>query len=260
MGISTHTGVRMFTSEERERLRIELIAAARRDARIIAAATTGSAATEQLDRWSDIDLAFRITGAADMGQVIADWTYQMYRERGAVHHLDVARDGILFRVFLLASTLQVDLAFWPEAEFGAIGPTFRLLFGTANPRPPWPPPTAAELVGWGWLYALHSRSSIARGQLWQAECMLSAMRDQVLALACLRHDLPTSYLRGADRLPPEAVAGLERGLVGALDPNELRRAFQVVCAALVTEIGRAALGQDARLASVVGALANLRTD
>lgn len=30
---------------------------------------------------------------------------------------------------------DADLAFWPAAQFGAIAPTFRLLFGTANERP-----------------------------------------------------------------------------------------------------------------------------
>src|SRR5437868_3583950 len=87
--------------------------------------------------------------------------------------------------------------------------------GVGRPRPPWPPPSVGELVGLGWLHALHARSSIERGQLWQAEYMVSGVRDQVLALACLRHGLPAAYARGADRLPPDAVAGLDAGLVRA---------------------------------------------
>ena len=63
--------------------------------------------------------------------MVADWTARMYAEHGAVHHLDVTSGATLYRVFLLASTLQVDLAFAPAAEFRAIAPTFRLLFGTA---------------------------------------------------------------------------------------------------------------------------------
>jgi predicted nucleotidyltransferase len=245
----------MFTPDDREQLREELVAAARRDPRIVAAAATGSAATGALDRWSDIDLAFRIADGADIGQIVADWTEQMYLERGAVHHVDVARGNVLFRVFLLASTLQVDLAFWPSAEFGAVGPSFRLLFGTAAARPAWPPPAVGELVGLGWLHALHARSSIERGQLWQAEYMVSGMRDQVLALACLRHGLPAAYARGADRLPPDAVAGLDAGLVRALDSAELRRAFRAVCAALVSEISHPGREMSARLAGVVASLA-----
>jgi predicted nucleotidyltransferase len=245
----------MFTPDDRERLREELVAAASRDPRIVAAAATGSAATGNLDRWSDIDLAFRIADGADIGRVVADWTEQMYRDRGAVHHVDVARGNVLFRVFLLASTLQVDLAFWPSAEFGAVGPSFRLLFGTAEARPLWPPPTVGELVGLGWLHALHARSSIERGQLWQAEYMVSGMRDQVLALACLRHGLPAAYARGADRLPPDAVAGLHAGLVRSLDSAELRRAFRAVCAALVAEINRPGSEMSAQLAGVVASLA-----
>jgi hypothetical protein len=228
----------MFTPEDRTRLRDALIAAARADPRITGAALTGSAAAGAEDRWSDIDLALCVAGGADPGRVVADWTDHMYRGCGAVHHLDVHRGDTLFRVFLLASTLQVDIAFWPAAEFGAVGPTFRLLFGTANERPARPPPDAAGLIGMGWLYALHARSSIARGRAWQAEYMISGMRDQVLALACLRHGAPAVEGRGIDALPPDATAAVAAGLVRSLDAAELRRAFRVVTDALIAEIVR----------------------
>src|SRR5262249_31456028 len=150
----------MFTPEERAQLRDGLIAATRADTRITGAALTGSAAAGAEDRWSDIDLALAVAASADPGRLVADWTDRVYREGGAVHHLDVYRGATLFGVFLLGSTLQVDIAFWKEAEFGAYGPTFRLLFGTANPPRERPPLDAAGLIGMGWLYALHARSSI----------------------------------------------------------------------------------------------------
>jgi hypothetical protein len=237
-----------FTPEDRIRLRDELIAVARADARITSAALTGSAALGAEDRWSDIDLALGVAANADRGRVIADWTDHMYRECGAVHHTDVNWGATLFRVFLLGSTLQVDLAFWPAVEFGAIGPTFRLLFGTANERPAPPAPGAAGLIGMGWLYALHARASIARGRVWQAEYMISGMRDQVLALACLRHGVPAVQGRGIDSLPPEATAPVAGGLVRLLDDAELRRAFGVVTEALIAETERADHSLAGRLA------------
>ena len=246
----------MFTPEDRTRLRDALIAAARADPRLTGAALTGSAAVGAEDRWSDIDLAPGIAGGADREQVVAGWTERMYREEGAIHHLDVYLGDTLFRVFLLANTLQVDLAFWPQAQFGALGPTFRLLFGTANERPHRPPPTAEGLIGWAWLYALHARSSIARGRAWQAEHMISAMRDQVLALACLRHGLPAVEGRGIDRLPPEATAAVAAGLVRSLDAAELRRAFGVVTEALIAEVERADADLACRLTAPLRALAS----
>jgi hypothetical protein len=239
----------MFTPEDRGRVRDALIASARADARITSAALTGSAALGTGDRWSDIDLALGVAGGADRSQVVADWTDRMDREHGAVHHVDVSWGNVLFRVFLLASTLQVDLAFWPAAEFGAIAPTFRLLFGTTNERPVPPPSGAATLIGMGWLYALHARSSIARGRVWQAEYMLSGMRDQVLALACLRHGVPAVQGRGIDSLPPEATAAVADALIRSLDAAELRRAFGVVTEALIVEIERADPGLVFRLAA-----------
>ena len=239
----------MFTPEDRDQLRAALVTAARADGRISGAALTGSGAVGATDRWSDIDLALAVAPAADHDQVVADWTDRMYRAHTAIHHLDVVHERILYRVFLLASTLQVDLAFWPAAEFGATGPTFRLLFGTANQRPPRPAPIAAELIGMGWLYALHVRSSIARGRPWQAEYMLSAARDQVLALICLRHGLSAVEGRGIDHLPAEATAAITGALVRSLDTAELRRAFGIVSDALIAEAAQVNTALATRLAA-----------
>jgi len=226
----------MFTPAEREKLRSELIEVARADKRITGGAITGSATLGQEDSWSDVDLAFGVRETSEIAGTVADFNERMYRDHHALHHLDVASGTWLYRVFLLSSTLQVDLAFAPEAEFGARAPTFRLAFGTANERPREPLPPAESLIGWAWLYALHARSSIARGKPWQAEYMISGMRDQVLALACRRHDLPSKEGRGVDRLPPEVTTPLQAMLVRSLDPGELTRAFGTATVALISEI------------------------
>ncbi|TDC48868.1 nucleotidyltransferase domain-containing protein [Jiangella ureilytica] len=225
----------MFTPDERSALRDTLIAAARADDRIEGVALTGSAAAGAEDRWSDIDLAFGLAEGADQAAVIAGWTAAMYDAHGAVAHHDVPRDGTIYRVFLLANTLQVDVAFAPAAEFGAIAPTFRLLFGTAREQPAAAPPEAAGLVSMGWLYALHARSSIERGRAWQAVHMIDGLREQVIALACLHHDLPAWQGRGVDRLPPAVLEPLLGSLVGGLDDATLRRAFAAATEALLTE-------------------------
>jgi hypothetical protein len=226
----------MFTPAERERLRSELIELARVDDRITGGAITGSAAFGPEDRWSDIDLAFGVRDASEVAATLDDFSGRMYRDHHALHHLDVTSGAWIYRVFLLPSTLQVDLAFAPQAEFGARAPTFRLAFGTARDKPPASPEPAERLIGWAWLYALHARSSIARRRSWQAEYMISGMRDQILALACRRHDLPTKEGRGIDRLPPEVTAPLEGALVRSLDPEGLARAFGVATTALISEI------------------------
>jgi hypothetical protein len=226
----------MFGIEERQRLKDVLISAAQLDEQISAAALTGSAASGAEDRWSDIDLALGLVPEADLALVLAEWTEAMYRDHGAVHHTDLRRGGTIYRVFLLANTLQVDIAFSRAAEFGAIGPSFRLLFGTAQEQKQAWDPAAVDLVGMGWLYALHARSSIARGKVWQAEYMISGVRDHVLALACLRHGVPASQGRGMDQLPPEITTPLAAALVRSLDAAELARAFRTVVEALLTEI------------------------
>src|SRR5579864_2386439 len=165
----------MFTPEERDRLRSDLLRFATGDVRISGAAITGSAAGEREDRWSDIDLAFGVGDVAELPNVLSDWTARMYDQHSALHHIDVKSGAWIYRVFLLPSTLQVDLAFVPETEFRALAPSFRLVFGRANEPQHAPPQRPSDIIGMAWLYALHARSSIARNKPWQAEYMISGV-------------------------------------------------------------------------------------
>jgi len=225
----------VFTPEDRRRLRDGLLATARADGRISGAAITGSGAAGAEDDWSDIDLAFGVSPGAQITDVLADWTNLMYRDHGAIHDFDVVAGTWTYRVFLLESTLQVDLAFAPQSDFGARGATFRLLFGAAVDLPDAAPPVARNLIGMGWLYALHARSCTERGEVWRAEFMISGVRDQVLALACLRDGLPHLQGRGLDRLPETVTRPIQQALVKTLEPGELWRAFGVAMDALVAE-------------------------
>jgi hypothetical protein len=226
----------MFTPEDRSRLRSELLERAAGDGRISGVAITGSAAAGREDRWSDIDLAFGIGNAADLPTILSGWTAHMYDGHAALHHLDVKSGAWIYRVFLLPSTLQVDLAFVPAAEFRALAPSFRLVSGEANESRHVPPPPTNDIAGLGWLYALHARTCIARGNLWQAEYMISGVRDHALALACIRHGLPSVHGRGMDLLPSGVTAPFEGSLVRQLDAAELSRAFRVVIQGLLHEI------------------------
>jgi hypothetical protein len=229
----------VYTVEERERLRETLIATARADSRISGAAITGSAALGTGDRWSDIDLAFGISDPAGLRDALTDWTNVMYRDHGAIHHVDVNFGAAIYRVFLLANTLQVDLAFFPKEEFGATQPTFRLIFGNSVERPYNSPTSAAHLIGWAWIYARHARTCVERGNLWQAEYMVSGVRDHTLALAARRLGLPPDQGRGMDRLPREVTAPLEAALVRGINADDLRRALRVAAAGLFIEIEHA---------------------
>jgi hypothetical protein len=226
----------MFTPAQRSQLRSDLIEYAKNDPRVTAGAITGSAAAGREDKWSDIDLAFAVADAAELPRVMSDWTEDMYACHHALHHHDVKAGAWIYRVFFLSNTLQVDLAFVPAPEFRALAPTFRLVFGKENEPRHALPQTPGDIVGLGWLYALHARSCIARGKLWQAEFMISGARDHALALACVRHGLPSVHGRGIDLLPDAVAAPFEGSLVRELTASELTRAFQVVIRGLLSEI------------------------
>jgi len=236
--------VAIFTPDERERLRDELVSAAQQDANLCGAAHTGSAALSLLDRWSDIDLALCLKATASSAalptalydQVIAEWTTRLYQRHDAVAHVDVMRGATLFRVFLLRNTLQVDVAFWRAEDFGATGSNFRLIFGQAKAPRPEAQSNPQALIGMAWLYALHVRSSLARGRVLQAEYMLSGMRNHVFELACLRCGVIAKQGRGLDDLPAVERDAAARCIPRSLDPDELKRSFQKTMELLVREI------------------------
>lgn len=103
------------------------------------------------------------------------------------------------------------------------GPSGRTLFGSARTLEPFPDPESRTLVGHAWHHALHARACIARDRSWQAEHWISALRDQVVALACLRLGHPAFYAKGAHLLPSDVTDQVESALVRSLDAPELRR-------------------------------------
>lgn len=229
-------GGRMFSAFERQRIRLEIINTAKADARICGGAITGSASVDNEDAWSDIDLAFGVLESVPIAELLNDFSKKMYRDYEALHHLDVVSGAWIYRVFFLADTLQVDIAFAPISQFGARASTFKLLFGVQNDVEQVLPQSHESLIGYAWLYALHSRSSIARARFWQAEYFISLMRDQVFALSCLRFDLPDRQGRGIDNLPSEIKTMMQECLVKSIESNELVRAFQACTKALIQEI------------------------
>jgi len=238
----------VFSEQERDDICHRLVAAARTDDRIAAAAVVGSAALDRTDQWSDIDLALRLASGLEPADVASTWTGRMYEDYGAVDHLDMWSGSTLFRVFLLSSSLQVDLSFWASDTFAPSGESFRLLFGEANEATVAPPAMPGTLIGMGWLYALHARSSIARGRNLQALYMVNGVRDHVVALACLRYGLPAHQGRGVDALPAEVRETVAETVVRELEHSELSRAFAHAITALLDEAERV----DSALASRLG--------
>jgi hypothetical protein len=258
----------VFTVEQRDALREHLLRLAEEDERVVAGAAVGSLAVDGGDRFSDLDLTFGIVDHVPVADVLDDWTRTLVDELDAVHVADLERGPTTYRVFLLPDALQFDLSMTPAAQFRPAGPRFRLLFGETAPEPEVsgppvagglfiPTPTVAgDLFGWGVIYALHARTCIERGRVWQAEHYVGAVRDHALSLACLREGLPAVQARGYDDLPAETLARFEAAHVGAVEPGALRAAL----AASVRALMRA--GAEARLPhadTVEQRLAELRT-
>ncbi len=215
----------MFTEADREALLAELIEHAHTDPAVTAAAVVGSNARRATDQWSDIDLAVRLANEAEPATTADAWLTYLDLAHGVVDHLDLWSGPALYRVCLLVNSLQVDVSFWPAGAFASNGEPFDLLFGEAGPATVPGGVEPRDVIGWAWLYALHTRSAIARGRPWQASLMIDGLRDRVITLACLRHGLPAHQGRGADQLPKPTLSRLSSTLIARPEPKQLIAAF-----------------------------------
>ena len=215
----------MFTVDDRRRVRDHLLTRAGADVRIVAGALVGSLASSEGDRWSDLDLTFGVLDTVSIAEVLDDFTTDLASTFDALHLFDLPSGAAIYRVFLLPGCLQLDLSFAPASQFGAIGPEFKLLFGTAVEKAHTQPPGAQQMLGYAVHHALRARICIERGRMWQAEYWISGVRDHALTLACHRRRLPAHHGRGFDALPEPVRRAAAGALARSVDRDELLRAL-----------------------------------
>ncbi len=139
--------ITLFSVESRNRVRDRVLQLAASDARDVTGAIVGSLAHAEGDRWSDLDLTFAIADTLPLQDVLADWTRTIVDEFDAAHLFDLPSGASIYRVFLLPECLKFDPLLTPAAAFGATGPKFKLLLGSAVDKLYAQPLSAHELFG-----------------------------------------------------------------------------------------------------------------
>lgn len=225
----------MFSVDYRDQVCNFILGMADTDKRITSGAVVGSLAISGGDRWSDLDLTFAVADEFNQLDVLEDWTKQIVEKFNAAQLFDLPSGTSIYRVFLLPGCLQFDLSFTPASKFGATGPKFKLLFGSAVEKPHTPPPAARDLFGYAIHHVLRARFCIERGKLWQAEHWIHSARDYALNLACLRLGLPSNNGRGYDALPKEVLDTFKDTFVTTLEKNELQKALNNCIKGLLSE-------------------------
>jgi hypothetical protein len=226
----------MFSVQDRDHVRDRVLQLAAADARVVASAVVGSLALgDSGDRWSDLDLTFAVADEFSMFEVLEDWTHKIVAEFDAAQLFDLPSGPSIYRVFLLPGSLQFDLSFTPASRFGATGPKFKLLFGSAVEKPYTPEPAAQDLFGYAVHHALRARFCIERERFWQAEYWISETRNYALNLACRRRGLSARNGRGYDQLPIEVHDAFVGTFVSKLHREELLHALRIVIEGLLTE-------------------------
>jgi len=216
----------VFTPQDRDRVHDRVLEWAASDTRVVAGAVVGSLAHRPGDRFSDLDLTFGVADGVPISDILEDWSRRLNTEFDAVHLFDLPSGAAIYRVFLLRGCLQLDLSFAPAADFGATGPQFRLLFGTALDKTSPAAPTPSHLFGYGAHHAVRARVCIERNRYWQAEYWTSGVRDHALAMACVRLKLPAHYGRGFDDFHDHIKNVVAAALLHAVDCSELLHALR----------------------------------
>lgn len=225
----------MFTVYDREQIRDRVLQIATKDARVVGGAIVGSLALSDGDRWSDLDLTFAVADNSSVADVLQDWTRRLAEEFDATQLFDLQSGASIYRVFLLPGCLQFDLSFTPSSSFGASGPKFKLLFGTAATKPQIDPPPAHELFGYAVHHLLRARICIERRRYWQAEYWLSSARDYALSLACRSRGLSPFHGRAFDDLPADVRERFTHALPASLQPDGLLAALRAAVKGLLRE-------------------------
>lgn len=223
----------MFTTEERDELRDRVIELAREDDRVVGAAEVGSLALGEGDRWSDIDLTFAVDAPSHVSTVLGEWTNTFVEEWGAVQLFDLAVGPTIYRVFMFADCLQLDISLSPSTEFVPTSPRFRLIFGTAGELVESVPADPAGFVGWAVMWSRHARVCIERDRLRQAEHAIFRLRESALDYACARRGLRSGYGRGLEELPAVVHDGF--ALVLSFEQPDLTQALKTNVAGLIAE-------------------------
>jgi hypothetical protein len=211
----------VFTPAERDQVRDHIVGMGQADERILAGALLGSLADGRADAWSDLDLTFAVREGESIALVLDDWTRRLGVDVEGVMLFDLAVGSTTYRVFMLPGSLQVDLSFTPVADFRPRGPSFRLLFGSADAARFTPPPSLTELAGLAILDVRVTRVAIERGRYWQAAYFLESLRNHVLALAAVKRGLKGAYARSTDDLPAELLDRAAKTLTASLDSHAL---------------------------------------
>ncbi len=203
----------VFTVDERNHIRDRILELANLDDRIVAGAVVGSLATNEGDRWSDLDLTFGVVPENQIGDVLDRLTAPLVSEFEAVHLFDLPHRESIFRVLLLQGCLQVDLSVTPASKFGPNGPKFRILFGRYTENPLIPAPLVGQLIGYAAHHAARARFCIERGRFWQAEYWIKR-RTRLHSQPCLPSAQFVSPLRPRLRPAPCRNSNTSQGFPG----------------------------------------------
>lgn len=225
-----------FTTTERTQVFDRVLEIAKADARVTGGAIVGSFASNKEDELSDIDITFGIKAEIKPDEVLNEWTKLLDAEFNVVHFFDLRHATAIYRVFLFPNCLELDLSVVPENDFGAITPSFQLLFGKANKPTDFLKPDIVNLIGLGWHHVLHANSAIQRNKPWQAEYWTSALRDHVISMKCIRLELPSNYAKGADSISHQEKKEMESTFIKSLDLSELKINLILISQFLTSEI------------------------
>lgn len=219
----------LFSADEREAIKTQLIECAEKNEAVLSLVLVGSGAVGFTDALSDLDFYLVVDRKKAIPAVM--WTMRELIEKqfGILFFEQMDARGL--QVYLLQNYLEIDMGYAPIEEAVARRERYQVLFDKTgavqslmdeswqkNKNANENPKGHADTI---FHYLFHAAVAIQRGQYWRCVAEMEIARNMLVEMKGYRYSLVTKRYRDVDRFPEAELAGLQKTLVTALTQEAL---------------------------------------
>ncbi|MEL6306914.1 MAG: aminoglycoside 6-adenylyltransferase [Chloroflexota bacterium] len=243
--MSSQTSERkIFTARRRRDVLDRLITFFQADNTIAGLVLVGSAAEDDLDMYSGLDLLVAVTNGSVFPSVYRKWKRRLIDILPVAYDFEISAsiDHGTF-VLMLEDYMEITLYFLPMKNLVADRRPWQVLFDHSNADPIedvlrtsytkemaiGPTRIYKQMMDSIWQPIIKCVAAINRGQVWKALHMLDRLRDQTITLASLNHAVDTRNYAEVDQLPNDVLDALRGTMPADADTDSIRQALKATC-------------------------------
>lgn len=245
--------MRLFTCDDRERIKNELIELFSEFKEVISVILVGSASIGFTDEISDLDFCIVVENNSNIGNLIRVVNEKIKDKYPVMDLLEVPQRGL--SVCILYNFLEIDIGFTTIDNLTARRGRWMVVYDSTNKtdevmRQSWeinknnkgktgPIDARAQYVSIAediWHYLFHAIAGIKREKYWRVIGEMDIARNMLIELLGYKYSLETKRFRDVDEFPPEVKSILERTFAVNLNQKDLIKCLHALINAIYTEL------------------------